>query len=266
MATKKVTEKETKTEGKTAAVAEVTAAKSTESTPKETPAKKAKTSKAVAKKTAAKRPVNHGKKYLEVAEKVDRNQQYSLDEAIELVKETSYSKFPGTIEVHLNTAQKGMRGLVTLPFVAGKKLKILAFGKGAADSGADLVGDEEKIAEIEKGKIDFDIVVTTPEWMPKLAKVARVLGPRGLMPNPKNGTIGDNLSKMVADLQGGKTEYKTEPNGQVIHLSLGKVNQSTEEIAANLKALYTTLGRSRVKKVTIAATMGPGVKIEQNSI
>ncbi|MBI4037021.1 50S ribosomal protein L1 [Candidatus Daviesbacteria bacterium] len=206
------------------------------------------------------------KKYQEAIKQVDPNQKYSLNEAVKLTQQTSYSKFPGTVEAHLNTNAKNLRGLVSLPFGAGKKLKVLAFGKGAQDSGADLVGADETISEIEKGKVDFDVVVTTPDWMPKLAKAAKVLGPKGLMPNPKNGTITDNLAKTVAEMQGGKTEYKTESTGQVIHLAVGKTTQPSEEISANLKVLYNTIGKSKIKKIILSSSMGPGVKVDLASI
>lgn len=228
-------------------------------------AKKEKVSKRTAKKTAS-QPKARGKKYQEMAQKVNPNQRYSLNEAIKLAKETSYSKFSGAIEAHININAKNIRGLVSLPYAAGKKLTILAFGKNADQSGADIVGTEETISEIDRGKINFDVVVTTPEWMPKLAKVARILGPRGLMPNPKSGTITNNLAKAVADLQSGKVEYKTEANGQVIHLVTGKADQPAEEIAANIKALYNVIGRSKIKKITIASSMGPGVKVDLSSI
>jgi large subunit ribosomal protein L1 len=228
--------------------------------------KKAKGSKAAAKKTAPERKQKHSNKYIEAAEKREREKRYKIDEAIELAKQVSYSKFSGSLEVHINTNTKGTRGLVTLPFAAGKKLTILAFGNGADKSGADIVGTDEIIAAVEKGKINFDVVVTTPQWMPKLARVARVLGPRGLMPNPKSGTITDNLSKAVEELQAGKTEYKTEKDAPVVHLRLGALAQPTEELSANLKALYTTIGKSRIKKITIAPTMGPGVKVDISSL
>jgi len=206
------------------------------------------------------------KKYQKAVEAVEKGKAYPLKEAVDLAKQSSYTKFNGTLELHINTSQKGIRGLVTMPYSAGKNLRILAFGKGAEDSGADIVGNEETIEEINKGKINFDVVVTTSEWMPKLAKVARILGPRGLMPNPKNGTITENLAKTVADLQGGKTEYKTEANGQVIHIAVGKVIQPTDEVSANVKALQMVLGKSRVKKLVISPTMGAGVKINPASI
>ncbi len=210
--------------------------------------------------------VLRSKKYLEKAELVEKTKRYPVMEAVKLAKEASFSKFDGTIETHINTSQKGLRGLVTLPFSQGKKLRILAFGKDADKSGADIIGTDEVIEEINKGKINFDILVTTPEWMPKLAKVARILGPRSLMPNPRAGTITENLAKTVAELQGGKSEYKTEANGQVIHLAIGKVTQNEEEIVANIKALFNTIGKSRIKQITLAPTMGPGVKVDLGSL
>lgn len=206
------------------------------------------------------------KKYQEAAAQVEKNKEYSLKEAIELAQKTSYSKFNGTVEIHFNTNTKNIRGLVTLPFVTGKSLKVLAFGKGAGEAGADIVGTEETIAEIQKGKIDFDVVVTTAEWMPKLAKIARILGPKGLMPNPKSGTITENLTRTINDLKGGKTEYRTESLGQVIHLGVGKVDQSIDEIATNIKTLHNIVGKSKVKKATVTTSMGPGVKINLSSI
>ncbi len=186
---------------------------------------------------------------------MDKSKSYPLNEAVEIVKKSSYTKFDGTLEAHINTAQTGIRGLVSLPFASGKKLRILAFE-----------GDDSVIEEISKGKVNFDLVVTTPDWMPKLAKVARILGPRGLMPNPKNGTITRDLKKAVEGFQSGKTEYKTEAKGKVIHLGLGKLTQPTDELTANVKTLLQTLGKTRVKKVTLSPTMGPSVKLDLSSI
>lgn len=226
----------------------------------EQPAKKVKKSKKPGKARG------RGKKYQEAVKLVDRAKKYSLEEAIKLAQAASYSKFTGTLEAHINTAAKNMRGLTSMPYLSGKKLTILAFGTGAKEAGADIEGTEETITEIDKGKINFDVLITTPEWMPKLAKVARTLGPRSLMPNPKSGNITENLEKTVIELRAGKVEYKTEPNGQVIHLAVGKADQAPEEVAANIKALYNTLGKSRVKKLTLASTMGPGVKVNLNTI
>lgn len=206
------------------------------------------------------------RRYLEATKDLDKTKRYPLEEALDLVQKTSYTKFPGTVEAHINTNIKNIRGLVSLPFASGKKLTILAFGKNAKDSGADLIGDDETIAEIEKGKINFDILITTSEWMSKLAKVAKVLGPKGLMPNPKNGTITEDLKKTVAELQGGKIEYKTEKDARVIHLGVGKVTQSKTEVSQNIKVLFNAIGKTKVKKLTLSPTMGPGIKVELGSI
>lgn len=206
------------------------------------------------------------KKYLEAQEKVDKTKAYTLDEALKLVKEASYSKFDGTVELHINTSQKNLRGLVSLPFSSGKTLKVAALGKGAADSGADIIVDDAMLSDIEKGRINFDVLVVSPDQMPKIARMAKVLGPRGLMPNPKSGTISDDLKKAVAELQGGKTEYKTQKDSQVIHLSVGKINQDPTELLANIKTLYQVLGKSRVKGMILAPSMGPAIKVNPNSI
>ncbi|MBI2599363.1 50S ribosomal protein L1 [Candidatus Daviesbacteria bacterium] len=217
-------------------------------------------------KTQAEKSKPRSKKYQEAVKDLDKSKTYPLTEAIELTKKFSYTKFNGTLEAHINTHHAGIRGLVSLPFATGKKLTILAFGKGADQSGADLVGDEATIEEVSKGKINFDLVVTTPEWMPKLAKVAKNLGPRGLMPNPKNGTITDDLKKAVGSFQAGKTEFKTESKAAVIHIGLGKLNQPTQELAANIKTLFMTIGKTKVKKLSLTPTMGPSVKVDLASI
>jgi|SRR3989344_8880672 len=215
------------------------------------------------------------RKYQEISKDLDRTKTYPLAEAIDMVKKLNYAKFDATLEAHINTAQTGIRGLVSLPYAKGKKLRIVAFGKGADQSGADVFGDDSTIEEINeqssrpsgtKGKVDFDLLITTPEWMPKLAKIARILGPRGLMPNPKNGTITTDLKKCVEGFQSGKTEYKTEAKASVIHLGLGKLAQPTEELSANIKTLLQVLGKSRVKKVSLSPTMGPSVKLDLSSI
>ena len=191
-----------------------------------------------------------------------RSKTYPLPDAVDMVKKLNYAKFNATIGVSINTVQTGIRGLVSLPYASGKKIRILAFGKGADQSGADIIGTDSTLEEIEKGKINFDLVITTPEWMPKLAKVAKVLGPKGLMPNPKNGTITEDLKKAVEGFQGGKTEYKTEAKAPVIHLGLGKLDQPTEELSANVKTLLQTVGKTKIKKVSLSPTMGPSIKVD----
>lgn len=226
---------------------------------------KEKVSKRAAKKITPK-PKIRGKKYQEKATKVNSTEKYSVMDAVKLAQSSSYSEFKGTIEAHINTNAKNLRGLVNMPFAQGKKLRILAFGSSKSPGSGDLEGvvwgNDEAISQIEAGKINFDIVVTTPPWMPKLAKVAKILGPRSLMPNPKNGTISENLDKAITELQAGKTEYKTETNGQVIHLAIGKVDQNPEEIMANLKVIYNTVGRSKIKKISLSPTMGPAVRVD----
>lgn len=221
---------------------------------------------------ASKRAQKKGKaryrsaKYKASAEKVEKSKRYSLNEAVDLAKSTSYTKFDGSLELHLNTNAKNIRGLVSLPFASGKKLKILAFGKGADESGADIIGDDAKLNEIIRGITTFDVIVTTAEWMPKLARAAKVLGPRGLMPSPKNGTITENLKKAVEEIQSGKVEYKTEKNGQAIHLTIGKVSQESDQIVQNTKILFNAIGKTRIKKAVISPSMGTGVKLDLTSI
>lgn len=215
------------------------------------------------------------KKYQEVSKDLDRYKTYPLDEAIELTRKMSYSKFTGTLEAHINTAQTGIKGLVSLPYFTGKKLRILAFGADTSEVskltsdvmvGGVTFGDDSTIEQISKGKIDFDLIVTTPDWMPKLARVAKNLGPRGLMPNPKNGTIAspsaDGFKKTIESFQTGKTEYKTESKTPVIHLGLGKLSQPSDELSANVKTLLTQIGKTKIKKVSLSPTMGPSVRVD----
>lgn len=206
------------------------------------------------------------KKYLEASKELDRTKTYPLPEALDIVKNKSYSKFNGTLEIHILASQTGLHGFISLPYVSGRKIRILAFGKGAENSGAGIFGDDSTIDEISKGKINFDILITTPEWMPKLTKVARILGPRGLMPNPKNETITDDLKKAVGNFQAGKTEFKTEAKAPVIHLGIGKLAQPNEELEANIRTLLQTIGKTRVRKATLSPTMGPGVKLDLTTV
>lgn len=225
--------------------------------------KKAKASKASQKKGKAK---YRSVKYKESAEKAEKSKRYALPEAIDLAKATSYSKFDGSLEIHLATNAKNIRGLVSLPFASGKRLKILAFGKGAEESGADIVGDDAKLNEIIRGITGFDVIVTTAEWMPKLARAAKILGPRGLMPSPKSGTITTDLKKAVTEIQSGKVEYKTEKGGQAIHLTLGKVSQDTDQVVQNTKILFNAIGKTKIKKAVISPSMGMGIKVDLASI
>lgn len=216
------------------------------------------------------------KKYQEAIKELDRSKTYPLSEALDITKKLSYSKFNGTLEAHIKTSQTGIRGLISVPYALNKKLRILLFASPVhlgvnqitAGEGFNLaiLGNDSTIEEIGKGKVNFDLLITTPEWMPKLAKVAKVLGPKGLMPNPKAGTVTSDPKKALENFQKGQIEYKTEPKAPIIHLGVGKLNQPREELLANLKALLSSIGKSRIKKVVLSPTMGPGIKVDLTSL
>jgi large subunit ribosomal protein L1 len=199
----------------------------------------------------------HSKKYLEVRGMVDKSKLYPLSEAIPLVKKTSITKFDGTVEMHINLnpmtlgEKKDLRGSVNLPHGTGKQIKVV-------------VADEKIIAEVAEGKINFDILVAHPSLMPKLAKVAKILGPKGLMPNPKTGTVTEDVDKRVKELSSGKVNFKTEPNNPIIHMAVGKISFADKQINENIKAVLDAVGHGKISRVTLASTMGPGVKIQLN--
>ncbi len=206
------------------------------------------------KKTAEEAPKKapHSVKHKEAAAHVDRTKSYSLAEAIELVKKTSYTKFDGAMDVHvrLTAAKKSdenVRGTVTLPHGTGKEKRVVII-------------TEDMIEKIEKGWLDFDVAVTTPDVMPKLAKLAKILGPKGLMPNPKSGTVTPEPEKVAQELKGGRVEFKADSLGN-IHQSLGRVSWDAAKITENFQTFIGALPKSRIKSVTLAPTMGPGVKV-----
>ncbi|MCR5564536.1 MAG: 50S ribosomal protein L1 [Gammaproteobacteria bacterium] len=220
-----------------------------------------------------------GKKYTEALAKFDSKQAYSVEEAVKLVKELSFEKFDATVEIafRLNLdprkAEQNLRGAFVLPNGTGKTKKVLVFAKGdkakeAEAAGADYVGDAEYVEKIMKGWFDFDTVVATPDMMATIGKLGRVLGPRGLMPNPKTGTVTMDVTKAVADVKAGKVEYRVDKVGN-IQLGLGKVSFSAEKLAENVnftidlisKLKPTTVKGTFIKNITISSTMGPGVKI-----
>jgi len=194
------------------------------------------------------------KRYVEKVSLVEKNKLYPLTEAISLVKQTSLTKFDGTVELHINLNiqslgdKKDLRGSVTLPHGTGKEVKVV-------------IADDKIIADVAEGKINFDILVAHPSMMPKLAKVARVLGPKGLMPNPKNGTVSPDPEKRVKELSHGQVNYKTEPDQPLIHMIVGKVSFDDKKLAENVDAVLKSIGTSKISRATLAATMGPGVKI-----
>jgi len=211
-------------------------------------------------KASKKKPVGpkpRSKKYQEAAKLIDKTKSYPLAEAIKLVKKTSYTKFDGTVELHLNLnpsvlgekkEKKDFRGSVSLPHGTGKQVRVVA-------------ADDAVLKEIEAGKINFDILVSHPSMMPKLAKVARVLGPKGLMPNPKTGTVTEDVEKRIKELSHGQVNFKTEPENPIVHLIAGKVSFEDEKLLANINTVFDTIGRNKILKATIAATMGPGIQI-----
>ena len=225
------------------------------------------------------------KKYVEASSKVDKNKLYTIEEAVKLVKETSFSKFDGTVEVafKLNVdpkkADQQLRGSLVLLNGTGKSKKILVLAKGeqateAKNAGADFVGDLDLINKIEtENWFDYDVIIATPEMMPALGKIGKVLGPKGLMPNPKTGTVTMTPAKTIEDIKKGMVEYKTDTFGNV-HSIIGKVSFTEDKLAENLKYIInvivkakpTTVKGNYIENISISATMGPGIKIDKNSI
>jgi large subunit ribosomal protein L1 len=197
------------------------------------------------------------KRYQKLRQMIDPASQYSLVDAVSLVKQTSMTTFDGTVELHLNLnpsslkAKGDYRGSVNLPHGTGRQIRVA-------------IADDALISEIEGGTINFDVLVAHPSMMRKLARVAKTLGPRGLMPNPKNGTVTDNPEKRAGELAGGEVNFKTEPGQPILHLRVGKVSFDDKKIVDNVNAYLDAVGRPKVLKATLTATMGPGVKVELN--
>ena len=224
--------------------------------------------------------MKRGKKYIENAKLVDRTQLYDTEEAVALVKKTAGAKFDETVEVHIRTgcdgrhADQQIRGAVVLPHGTGKTVRVLVFAKGvkadeAQAAGADDVGGEELVPRIQKeGWLDFDVVVATPDMMGVVGRLGRVLGPKGLMPNPKAGTVTMDVTKAIADIKAGKIEYRLDKTN-IIHCPIGKASFTEEQLAENFKALTDAIIKARpaavkgqfLKSVTLTSTMGPGVKV-----
>ena len=224
--------------------------------------------------------MKHGKKYLEAAKAVDRSIQYDPADAISTVKKLATAKFDETIEVHIRTgcdgrhADQQIRGAVVLPHGTGKKVRVLVFAKDAKAeeakaAGADFVGAEDLIPKIQnEGWLDFDVVVATPDMMGVVGRLGRVLGPKGLMPNPKAGTVTMDVTKAVNDIKAGKIEYRLDKSN-IIHVPIGKASFTEEQLSDNFQTLMGAITKARpstlkgqyLKSVTIAPTMGPGVKL-----
>ncbi|MBI3342588.1 50S ribosomal protein L1 [Candidatus Gottesmanbacteria bacterium] len=203
----------------------------------------------------AKRARERSRRYKEVLGLVDKTRAYPLPEAVALVKKTSLTRFDGTVELHvnLNPASIGdtkgdFRGSVSLPHGTGKEVRVV-------------IADDALLAGIESGKMDFDVLVAHPSMMPKLAKLARILGPKGLMPNPKTGTVGENPERLALSLSKGQVNFKAEPGNPIVHLPVGKVSFEDTKLINNIEAILESIGRGKILRVTLAATMGPGVKV-----
>jgi large subunit ribosomal protein L1 len=225
----------------------------------------------------------HGKKYTAAAAKVDIDKVYSAREAVALAKETSITKFDATVEVHMRTtldsrqADQQLRDVVVLPHGLGKKVRVLVFAQGegavaARAGGADFVADDdESMKQVEGGALDFDVAIATPDAMGKVGRLGRVLGPRGLMPNPKAGTVvpAQDMERAIKEAKAGRVEYRLDKTNN-IHVSIGKVSFDADKLYENYVALMDAINKSRpsgakgnfIKRVTIASTMGPGVKAD----
>ena len=225
-----------------------------------------------------------GKKYLEAIKLVDRTKTYPIQEAIELVKKTSTTKFDASVEVAFRLgvdpkkADQQIRGAVVLPNGTGKTQRVLVFAKGeklkeAEAAGADFVGDAEYITKIQQGWFDFDVIVATPDMMGEVGKLSRVLGPKGLMPNPKTGTVTFDVTKAVNEIKAGKVEYRVDKAGNV-HVPIGKVSFDEAKLVENFKTIFDTMSKAKpaaakgtyMKNVSVTSTMGPGVKVDPSTV
>jgi len=226
----------------------------------------------------------HGKKYVEASNKVDKNKLYSLDEAVKLVKETSVTNFDSTVEVAIKLnidakkSDQALRGSFVLPNGTGKTKRVLVIAKGAQaeaakKAGAQYVGDKDMIDKIaNENWFDFDVIVATPDMMPELGKIGKVLGPKGLMPNPKTGTVTADVEKAVNDINKGMISYKNDSFGNV-HSIIGKVSFDNKKLAENLSYVVTTVAKAKpssvkgvfINSITITTTMGPGIRLDKNT-
>lgn len=227
--------------------------------------------------------MKHGKKYVEAAKLIEKTKLYEADEAIALVKKSASAKFDETVELHIRTgcdsrhADQQIRGAVVLPNGTGKTVRVLVFAKGtkldeAQAAGADHVGGEELIPKIQnEGWLDFDVVVATPDMMGVVGRLGKVLGPKGLMPNPKAGTVTMDVAKAIADIKAGKIEYRLD-KANIVHVPIGKASFTEQQLTENYNAIMEAISKAKpstvkgqyLKSISLATTMGPGVKIVSN--
>lgn len=228
----------------------------------------------------------HGKKYLEAAKLIDASKMYSPQEAVALVKRTAYARFNGTVELHfklgvdVKQADQMVRGITLLPHGTGKSVRILVFAEGeserlAREAGADVVGGDDLIKQIEGGFLDFDVAVAVPQMMAKVGRLGKILGTRGLMPSPKAGTIvpPEQLPRLIKELRLGRVEFRTDKTANV-HTVVGKTGFSEEQLLENLMAMLDAIVRAKptaakgvfIKKIVLTSTMGPGIKLDPNQV
>ncbi|MBM6952998.1 50S ribosomal protein L1 [Enorma phocaeensis] len=222
----------------------------------------------------------HGKNYRAAAEKVDSQKLYTPLEAVKLVKEVAPAKFDETVEAHFRLgidtrkADQNVRGSISLPHGTGKTVRVAVFAEGekareAEAAGADVIGSDDLVAQIQAGEINFDAAIATPNMMAKVGRIGKILGPRGLMPNPKLGTVTMDVAKMVAELKAGRVEYRADRYG-ICHVPVGRISFDDQKIVENYAALYTEILRVKpssakgryVKSIALTSTMGPGVKVD----
>lgn len=225
-----------------------------------------------------------GKKYLDAIKLVDRTKAYPIKEAIELAKKTDTANFDATVEVSfrlgidVKKADQQIRGAVVLPNGTGKTRRVLVFAKGekakeAEAAGADYVGDTEYINKINQGWFEFDVIVATPDMMGEVGRLGRVLGPKGLMPNPKTGTVTFDVGKAVQEIKAGKVEYRADKSG-IVHVPIGKASFESKKLVENFKTIFDTMVKLKpasakgtyMKNVTVTTTMGPGIKVDPSSV
>ncbi|MFT8458305.1 MAG: 50S ribosomal protein L1 [Liquorilactobacillus ghanensis] len=225
-----------------------------------------------------------GKKYLEAVKQVEEGKLYNVAEALELVKKIDFANFDATVEVAYNLnldtkqADQQLRGAVVMPSGTGKEQKVVVFARGAkakeaTEAGADVVGDDDLVQRIQDGWLDFDVAIATPDMMAKVGRLGRVLGPKGLMPNPKTGTVTMDVTKAVSESKAGKVTYRTDKAGNV-HVPLGKVSFSVDDLTANFNAIQSIIAKSRpasvkgqyIKHVSLASTFGPSVTLDSNAL
>jgi large subunit ribosomal protein L1 len=227
----------------------------------------------------------HGKKYSDASRRYDQQALHSMNEAVDLVKSLASAGFDETIEVAIQLgvdprkADQQVRGTVSLPAGTGKTARVAVFAQGdaaaeARAAGADYVGADDLVAQVEGGMMDFDVAIATPDLMAQVAKLGRSLGPRGLMPNPKTGTVTTDVGKAVTEFKGGRVEYRTERQGAVVHVPLGKASFETSALIDNFRAVVDELNRVKpasakgryIRRVAVSSTMGPGIKVDPNRL